>query len=258
MTEEVIPIAPRRSLFSWLLILLIVAVVILAVANVGIAGVKAIEQPVSGSTGAILYATTFDNYADEWSQFDGQMSSKIGDGVLRIAINAANDGAFSLLNYNFADFDVRINGTRLSEAEQYDEMGLLFRFHDADNYYIFKIRGDGFYRVERRKDKVTDVLSEWHAAPAILQGLNVNNQMRVVGQGDTFKFYINDQPLTLCPSGPAKQKSTWSGENCLSNNQQTSTLIQDAAFRTGKIGVGVRVDQPASEVAFDNVVVVAP
>jgi hypothetical protein len=258
MTEEVIPIAPRRSLITWLLMLLIVVVVLLGLVNVGLAGVKAIEQPVSGTTGSLLYATTFDNYANEWSQFDGQMSSKISDGMLHIAINAANDGAYSVLNYNFADFDIRLNAKRVNSGDPYDEIGLLFRYSDPANYYIFKIRGDGFYRVERRKDNQTEVLSEWHAAPVILQGLMGTNRLRVIGQGDTFKFYINDQPLILCPNGPAKQKSTWSEEKCLSNNGQTSTLIQDAAFRMGKIGVGVRVDVAGTEVAFDNVVITAP
>jgi hypothetical protein len=178
--------------------------------------------------------------------------------VLRIHINAPNDGAYSVLNYNFADFDVRVNAKRTASVDPYDEIGILFRYHNPDNYYIFKIRGDGFYRVERRKEGQTEVLSEWHAAPEVLQGLKATNRLRVIGQGDTFKFYVNEKALILCPNGPAKQKSTWSGENCLSNNTQTSVLIQDATFRSGKIGIGVRVDTAGTEVVFDNVVLTAP
>jgi hypothetical protein len=252
------PVQRGISMFAWILVVLIVLIAILGIAHLGITLFKSLEPPVSGASGSLLYATTFDEFPAEWSQFDGQMSSKIADGSLRININASNDGAFSVLSYNFADFDARINTTRLSANDDYNEIGLLFRYQNPANFYMFKIRGDSYYRVERRKDNVTDVLSEWHPSSALANGLNTANQLRVVGKGSGFEFYVNNQQLVLCPSGPEKQKSTWNGEQCLSNNGQTAMALQDTSFKQGKIGLAVSVDIAGIEVAFDDVTVYAP
>jgi hypothetical protein len=258
-TPEAAP-ATRRSIsiFGWILIVLVVLILILGVANLGVSALKAVDQPVTGPSGGILYATTFDKNPEEWSRFEGQLSARIDNGSLKIAVSAVNDGAFSVLNYDFGDFDAQVSAVRVSAADPYNEIGLLFRYRNPDNFYIFKIRGDGFYRVERRKDRVTEVLSEWHGSPAVITAIGQTNQLRVVAKGDTFQFFVNNQQLILCPNGPGKAKSTWSNDQCLSNNGQTAMVIQDGTFRAGKIGVGVRVDTPSIEVAFDNVLVYAP
>jgi hypothetical protein len=247
-----------RSFFVRLAVFLFIIIVLLGLTNLAILGVKALDRPARPSPGELLYATTFDAYNDEWSQFEGQMQSQIADGSLMISINATRDGAFSVLNHDFSDFDVRADAKRLAANDDYNEIGLLFRYLDPANYYILKIRGDGFYRVERRKGSQTEILSEWHGSPAVLIGLNAVNQLRVVGRDGTFQFYVNDQPLTLCPSGPQKLKSTWNGDECLSNNKQTSPRLLDDSFDYGKIGVGVRVDEPGIQVAFDNLLVYGP
>jgi hypothetical protein len=252
------PRPQRQSLFTRLLILLIIVIVLLGATNLAMIGVRALDRPAQPQSGQLLYASTFDTYNQEWTQFESQMTAKIADGTLQIAINKSRDGAFSILDHEFADFDLRVNAVRVAVTDEYHEFGVLFRYVDTKNYYIFKIRGDGFYRVERVKDGQTDTLSEWHASPAILSGTDRINQLQIVGQGANFKFSVNDQPLTLCPSGPGKQKSTWSGEQCLSNNKQTSPTLADDSFAFGKIGVGVRVDVSGTAVAFDNVLVYGP
>ncbi len=252
MTES---IPRKRSLFARVFIALLVVIALLGLVNLAVYGLKSLDRPPKPATGQLLYASTFDAYNDEWSQFQGQMSSQITDGSLKITINASRDGAFSVLNHDFSDFDMRISATRLAAPDDYNELGVLFRYRDKDNYYIFKIRGDGFYRVERRKDGQTDILSEWHASPAILIGVNGVNQLRVVVKDAAFQFYVNDQPLILCPAGPQKLKSTWNGDQCLSNNKQTSAQLVDDSFGFGKVGVGVRADVPGVQVAFDDVLV---
>jgi hypothetical protein len=248
----------RRSLFTRFAILLLIVVVLLALTNLAIFGVRALDRPGRPNPGQLLYASTFDAYNEEWSQFDGQMSSQIVDGSLVLTIGAARDGAYSVLNHDFSDFDVRVDARRLAATDEYDEVGLLFRYLDVKNYYMFKIRGDGAYRVQQVKDGAIQVLSEWHASPAVLTGLNNVNQLRVVGRSGAFQFYVNDQQLILCPSGPQKQKSTWNGEQCMSNNKETSSRLLDDSFGYGNIGVGVFSSTPGVQVAFDNVLVYGP
>ena len=246
------------SLFTWILFALMAVVAITCLVFVTVLGVKALDQPKSAPSGTLLYATTFDGNADEWYQVDGQMTSLVKDGALHLTVDAANNGVYSPLSYEFVDFDARINAQRLNAVDEYNEIGLLFRYRDNANYYMLAIRGDGAYSVERHKDGQIEVLSQYHASPAVLPGLNVVNQLEVVAQRDHFKFLVNGQPLLLCPSGPGTQKSTWNGDQCLSNNGQTATELVDNTFSSGKVGPGVRVSDPGLDVAFDNVLIYAP
>lgn len=254
---------PHPSLFRRLLMLLLIVIVLLGLSNLAILGIKTLDRPPRPAAGELLYATTFDAYNEEWSRATGQMSAQIADGSLIISIDSVNDGLFSVLDRDFTDVDVRVDAKRIMANYPYNELGLLFRFIDLKHYYLFAIRGDGAYRVIRVNGDLNkpDILSEWHISDAVLIGTGRVNQLRVVGKGDHFKFYVNDQPLTLCPSGPGKQKSTWVDpkiDQCMSNNKQTSAELIDTTFDYGKIGVGVFVKEPGIQVAFDNVLVYGP
>ncbi len=248
----------RRSLFLWLVIILVVLIGALIVANLALRGLVQLDHPEQNASRTLLYASSFDSADQEWSQYQGQTSAQIKDGNLHISIDAANKGVFSVLSYDFGDFDARINVTRVQAADPYNEVGLLFRYRDPQNYYVLLIRGDGAYKVERSKDGLVETLSEYHVSPAIMQGLNAVNQLRVVGQGSHFKLYVNDQQLTLCPSGPGTAKSTWNSDACMSNSGKTATELVDTSFDDGQIGAGVRVADPGIDVAFDNVLIYAP
>src|SRR5262249_34455825 len=153
----------------------------------------------------LLYATTFDANTQEWDQrTEGQDHFQVIDHSLVLSID---EGAFSLLDHRFSDFDLRVNATRLAQADDSNEMGVLFRVQDRRNsqdplnYYMFRIRGDGAYRVEvchpcDPSSPHPDVMSEWQISPAILTGLNQVNQIRIVAKDDHFQFYVNDQRLT--------------------------------------------------------------
>ena len=259
--ESPVPITANFSLFTWLLIALFVISSVMLAITVVLAAIKAVSPSTvpASSSGALLYASRFDSYPQEWLPNEGADYSKITDNSLHIFLNTVQNGIYSTLVYDFGDFDARMNVTRLAAADDYSEAGMLFRFHDKFNYLMFKIRGDGYYRIERRKDGQLDVLSEWHASTAVLPGLNAVNQLRVVGQGNTFKFFVNGEPLVLCPNGPQKQKSTWNGDKCMSNNQQTSASLKDDSFSAGKIGAGAAAESGAGiEVAFSDVLVYQP
>jgi hypothetical protein len=240
----------QRSFFWRTLTLILIIVCVFSAANVVILGIEMLDRPGRPAPGELLYASTFDAYNQEWSQFQGQMSSQIVDGSLVIKVDAVQDGTYSVLNHDFSDFDARVDARRISAEDPYNEIGLLFRYHDRDNYYMFKLVGDGSYCVERHQGGKVESLSACHPSPAVLPGLNAVNQIRVVAQGNRFRFYVNDQALILCPKGSDKY-STWSGNDCLSNNKKTSPILVDDAFDYGKIGVGIQV-------AFDNVLVSGP
>src|SRR5215471_5513858 len=123
------PVTARFTLFTWLLIALVVIIFMLIAINSVLWAVKvvAFNQPVSGASGTLLYATTFDSFAQEWSQAQGQMSATVANGGLLITVNQVQQGVSSILDNTFGDFDVRVNITRTAAADDYSEAGIIFR-----------------------------------------------------------------------------------------------------------------------------------
>src|SRR5215468_4600258 len=103
----------RRSLFVWLIIILVVLIGILIVINLALRGIVQLDHPGQNASGTLLYASSFDKADEEWSQYQGQTSAQIKDGALHISVDALNSGVYSVLSYDFGDFDARINATRI-------------------------------------------------------------------------------------------------------------------------------------------------
>ncbi|HVO43217.1 MAG TPA: hypothetical protein VMT34_11370 [Aggregatilineales bacterium] len=251
----------RRSLAGYLFLLLVVILVLLGLANLAILGLQTLNRPTKPASGELLYASTFDAYNDEWTQrLEGEDHFEIANNMLVLTIDK---GGFSQLDRQLSDFDLRFNAIRLSQPDDVNEMGALFRVQDVNHYYMFRIRGDGAYRVEVCQDckpGEIDVLSEWQYSPAILIGINQVNELRIVAQGDQFRFYANGQLLKICPKG-SDRHSTWTGlrtGQCMSNNGQTADELIDGTFAYGKIGMGLTTTTPGVQIGFTNVLIYGP
>jgi len=112
--------------------------------------------------------------------------------------------------------------------------GVLFRMQDTTRFYRFEITGDGMFMVERRDGESgwTRFVDRWTEAPAINQGLNSTNRLKVEALGQTITLYVNDIQV----------------------HQFT-----DSAYSSGTIALdaGTFV-QPLAQVAFDNLVIRRP
>lgn len=252
----------RRKLWFYLFAALALALVVLALYNGVLFVIARLERVPVPQPGELLYISTFDAYNTQWSQFQGQMSAQIEGGVLRFAIDDVNNGVYSVLDQTLSDFDVSADMRWLKLPGDSGQVGLLFRYQDLTNYYVFKLRADGAYRVEQVKDSTPETISEWQISPHVRTGENSMNTMRVIGRGNTFAVSVNGEALPLCLKG-SDRKSTWTRRDsgkCLSNNQQTSPAFSDDSFTTGKIALGAAsdVDVPGLQVAFDNVIVLGP
>lgn len=273
MTDQTLARSAHLPIWRTLISILLVAISLLGAVNLLLIALINADQPVNAPSGALLYVSTFDDdpesdaddaFNAQWTQYAGQDSATIEDGILYLSIGSAG-GVFSDLNRPFADLDLEVligwesGATEVIEAA---EASVMFRYQDVNNFYAFKLRGDGAYRVERLHNGALDVLSEWQIAPQALSGLGAFNRLRVAAQGDQLRFFINDQPVVLCPKG-ADRRSTWNGlrsGECLSNNRQTADLLRDSTFKAGKIALGAVAGQGVTgfRVAFDNVIVLAP
>ncbi len=221
--------------------------------------------------GQLLYVTTFDAFNEDWQLYEGELSAQIvasaAGPALEIAVAAPQSGAFTVLDQQFGDFDVIVDAQQTAGPQDIDApgFGLLFRHRDTNNFYAFMISGDGYYQVIRRLEGVDQVLSDWAATPAILQGQAVNT-VRVVGQGEEFRFFINDIQVSLCttiwnplvpgecqvPAAAPGAEPAWSAEAV------TMTLVDDA-LKQGRIGLGARsFSQAGIQVHFDNLLICGP
>ena len=258
------PLPRRRRRRAWFIFLfvLLIAVLLLIVGNGVIALLRAVDRPAKPNSGALLYATDFsaDNASNaDWQQEPGQSSTKIDNGVMLIAIDEVRS-IYSLLKRDFRDIDAHVNVAITAATGDFTEYGIMFRYRDENNYYMFKLRGDGSYDVELFKDGKLDVISAWQRSPAVKIGLNQVNNLRVIATDNNFQFFANGEPLALCLKG-SDRRSTWSGPDtgkCISNNQQTSLSLKDDSLADGKVGLGAVADSPGMRVSFDNVLILGP
>jgi hypothetical protein len=224
----------------------------------------AIELPVEKPKAReLLYTTTFDSFNDEWDLPQGRQSADLVDGELVLTENSGyTDVGFyaRLESRKFGDFDLRVR-TKLISGDNDNRYGVIFRWRDFDNYYIFEISGDGYYRLTKVEDGAAEPITVWTPSEIVYQGQAVN-EIQIIGKGDRFTFRINQQIARLCTKGenrfPAMNALT--GE-CVSNEWQDS--YQDGAFRQGKIGLSVGTTgttdiTEAVVISFDNLVLVGP
>lgn len=257
--------SPRRR---WI-ILGIVAAILLAALGVTYAVLTdSIElAPASPQAGTLLYATTFDNFNDEWDLPQSRQRADIVDGelVLVEGTGVEESGFYSLLEgRKFGDFDLRVRVAQVGGSPE-NSFGVVFRRRDPQNYYFFEISGDGYYRLTKiengRAESITP--SGWTPFEHIhLSDGSSANELRIVAKGEQFRFYINQQAVALCTPGDNREAmvNPLTGE-CITNEWQE--IYRDNSFRQGGIGMavgtvrGADLSEPLS-VAFDNIVIVGP
>lgn len=233
---------------------------------------------ITGEAGAVLYAASFDAgslFNDEWEQYQGRQSAVIAEDVMRISVGLPQDGNYSLTRYTFRDFDLQVTA-RAVEGPLDNGYGVIFRLFDRDNYFLFMVSSDGYYAVQRVLNGARREISTWIPTFAdvpeldgltVNQGLNAENELRVVARGDTFEFYINGVRAALCLANDPAAQSTYyeffdtPEERCTGGSIVYS--LTDASIPHGQLGVAAQsFDLPDGEravtVEFLHMVVFNP
>ncbi|WP_322495266.1 zinc ribbon domain-containing protein, partial [Chloroflexus sp.] len=104
--------------------------------------------------------------------------------------------------------------------------GLIFRYQDEDNFYLFSVSNDGYYALELLEDNQWVTIIDWTQHEAINPE---NNRMRVELRGDEITLYVNDRRL-----------------------EQT----RDPTFTRGEVGLAVTsFDESGIIVRFDEITI---
>jgi hypothetical protein len=184
------------------------------------------------TTTPLPYNDDFSNSSSGWQTLsDISADVKYDAGKLRFVIKQENLTQWSAAGKVFQDaaFEAEAQPNAGPTDNGY---GLMFRVKDRKNFYHFEISSDGYWRAGIMKDGNWDNWDDWAAHPSILTG-NAVNRLKVVMKGDTFAFFVNDQQVSQ---------------------------RQDKTFALGDIGLFslTLIDNPGTDISFDNVKVTAP
>lgn len=221
--------------------------------------------------GDLLYATSFDDFNDEWDIYPGRDSAQIvtdsadpagasltgGRLVIKHGSPVADEVVWSTLDRKFNDVDLRVTTLLVDGPFDQNQYGIIFRYRDEQNFYLFRISSDGYYSLAKVKNGVQEMVSDWNTSGTIRQG-NAANEIRVWGQQTKFRFFINGEPVALCLKGNNKT-SMWVGPDACVEGGELTYVYEDKSFKQGRVALAAgTIDGSEITVAFDDLVIVGP
>jgi len=186
----------------------------------------------AGCGGAASYTETFDAPGNWRTGNDADAVGQVHDGVYDLTVEADDVIIWTAAGEDFADGVYEVEATQV-DGPLNNGYGLLFRLDDeADDFYLFKISGDGYVWIGRYRNggetEAEPLIGEWwFESAAIQQGLNKTNTLRVKAEGGNMIFFVNGQEVGR---------------------------VTDDAFKHGDIGLMVEaLGLGGVQVQFDNV-----
>lgn len=133
-------------------------------------------------------------------------------------------GSIAWATNGFSGQDFYYQGTVRVEACQLgDYYGLLFRFRDENNFYLFGLSCDGRYRLLERVEGEFRPVVDFTFTSAALAGSNTTNLLAVRAEGAQISLYLNDQFVTQ-----ANVANTQAGRfGVFAKSAQTSNLLTE-------------------------------
>lgn len=119
------------------------------------------------------------------------------DQKLVITINQPNTMQYAALSEPvFTHFSLEVQAQQTAGNPE-SSYGLLVGLTDSGSFYRFEITSNGLYMIERHNGDGSwrQYLGDWTPSPAINQGLNTSNQLKVEVNGSSLSFYVNGNLL---------------------------------------------------------------
>ncbi len=181
-----------------------------------------------------------DNFEGEkdcgWILYEGRgVTSRIEDGVLRLSNSLSGEIAWANAGRDIDDAIITVE-TRQAGGPDDNAYGVICRYQNPENFYVFLISGDGHYAIgkyQRGSPQVEYLTGEgqYVFSEVINQGESTN-EIRASCVGNELSLMVNGVPLET---------------------------VSDPTFVIGDIGLGASSFQPGTAVIeFDNIRVIAP
>jgi hypothetical protein len=181
------------------------------------------------------YTETFDEPGVWSTGEDAYSTGEVIDGAYDFTVTETDISRWAAAGKDFGDGIYEVEATPV-EGPADNGYGLLFRADpEAGDFYLFKVSADGYVWIGRYQDgaEETAIIGQhWFESPAVRQGLNVTNKLRVEAEAGNLIFYVNDQEVGR---------------------------VTDTTFASGDVGLLVQsLSQAPVRVRFDNLSVRAP
>ena len=178
----------------------------------------------------VLLEDDFSDPSSGWDSGDGSDAEwGYQDGEYRILVRAEDLTVWANTRdrYDLANL-VMVVEARREAGPLNNQYGVIVRYQDRANFYLFSISSDGYYMVQILRDDEWIELVEWKPSALIQQG-DATNLLRVEANGPEMRFLANGE--LLC-------------------------MVQDSTITSGSIGLAAGAfDEAGVEVRFDSLLV---
>jgi hypothetical protein len=178
----------------------------------------------------LLLEDDFSNPKSGWDRgADTDAEWGYQDGEYRILVHTEDMTVWANTHerYDLADLLMVVEARRVAGPLD-NQYGVIVRYQDRANFYLFTVSSDGQYAVQMLCDDSWKDLVQWTPSDVIRQddGFNL---LRVEARGSEMRFLVNGE--LLC-------------------------VVQDATISSGSIGLAAgSFTEPEVEVRFDNLLV---
>jgi hypothetical protein len=189
--------------------------------------------PVPPEKGEILFQDDFSDPDSGWRIWNEEDAIiAYHEGGLRFLINATQYDFWSRPGKWFGNVGMEVQASLLNGSPNND-FGLICRYQDDNNFYVFLVSNDGYAGILKVRDGIYEMLSgpSMEYKPEIPQGAG-SNRLRAECVGDALSLYVNDNRVATA---------------------------QDSDFREGDIGlVAGTYDTAGVDILFDDFVAYQP
>jgi uncharacterized protein (DUF2141 family) len=157
------------------------------------------SEEMSPTSQRILYSDDFSDSNSGWAtESSNPDTGSVGykNGKYYITVLNENIDKSSWLVRSFSDFELEVEAAEEGGPDDND-YGVILRLQDKDNYYRFRITGDGYYDFSKQEDEKWSDIIPWTQSNAINIG-RATNLIRAECNGDKFTFYVNGIKLGDC------------------------------------------------------------
>ena len=123
--------------------------------------------------------------------YTGATSTYFKSGRLHVSVDDNNTIAWAEGSTTVGDFYAEVDTVHW-EGPVNNQLGIIFRYVDADNFYFFAIGNDGYYSLQILQNDEWSMLIDWTESATIEVGEGETNTLGLLVEGSDITLLIND------------------------------------------------------------------